>query len=67
MEPLKLVYYKLFLSVRETADLLNVSTKKVYLLLKKGELHDANMLDSRKSISADEIRNYVNRKNGGTI
>ena len=67
MEPLKLVYYKLFLSVRETADLLNVSTKKIYGLLKNGELHDANMLDNRKSISADEIRNYVKRKNGGTI
>ena len=64
MEAIKLEENKYFLSVYETAKLLGVSTHTIYRLISSGELSAIKVSEHRTSISAEEIRKYIERKSG---
>ncbi len=51
---------KAFLSVQETAKLLNVSVSTVYRMIESGELN-AKKVRYRYIIKAEEIERYINQ------
>ena len=56
-----IVFYKLYVSVREAAEYMSVSTRKVYALIRKGELNKYKA-GARIRLSADDIHRYLARK-----